>query len=154
MSIRLTKTGVPMADSYSLKLVFGTSKVHDQIACYLSEALKKKGYESASPSVLHFLSALECGVNYGSEIARNLGVSRQMVAKTVKELCRVNYLKQIEGVGKQKQILFTERGEHLISDTRKLLARLDDIISEAIGQKQLQATIGVLEKIQVILETT
>ncbi len=99
------------------------------------------------------LSALEYGVNYGSEIARNLGVSRQMVAKTVKELCRVNYLEQIEGVGKQKQILFTERGEHLISDARKLLARLDDILSKAIGQKPLQATVGVLEEIQVILAT-
>lgn len=151
MSTRLTKKSVPMLDSQSLKLVFGAAKVHEQISFYLSKSLKERGYESATPSVLNFLSTLECGVNYGSEIARSLGVSRQMVAKTVKELCRIGYLEQVEGPGKQKQILFTDSGEQLMSDSRQILANLDEVLSAKIGNKVLQDTVESLESIQALV---
>jgi DNA-binding MarR family transcriptional regulator len=151
MSTRLTKKGTPMVDSQSLKLVFGAAEMNDKVSSYLSNALKKKGYESATSSVLNFLSALECGVNYGSEIARSLGVTRQMVAKTVKELCRVGYLMQVDGLGKQKQILFTELGEQLMSDSRLLLAELDGILCKTIGQVRIQETIDSLKSIQSLV---
>ncbi|NER80034.1 MAG: MarR family transcriptional regulator [Leptolyngbya sp. SIO1D8] len=137
-----------MVESQSLQLVFGAAKVHETVTRYLSHALKAKGYEATTPTVLNFLSALECGVNYGSEIARNLGISRQMVAKTVKELCRVGYLEQVDGKGKQKQILFTELGECLVADARQLLAELDEILCAAIEPTVLQETIDRLQRIQ------
>ena len=74
-----------------------------------------------------------------------------MVAKTVKELCRIGYLVQVEGVGKQKQILFTELGEQLISDSRLLLAELDAILCKTIGQVALQETIDRLNSIQLLI---
>ena len=148
MSTRMTKKGSPMVESQSLQLVFSAAKMNEQIYQYLSNALAKKGYESATPSVLNFLSTLECGINYGSEIARNLGISRQMVAKTVKELCRVGYLEQIDGIGKQKQILFTDLGERLMSDSRQLLAELDAILCQKVGQLSLQETRKHLKDIQ------
>ena len=147
MSTRLTIGDLPMVESHSLKLAFGVAGVQEGISEYLSSSLKRKGYESASSSVLNFLGALECGVNFGSEIARNLGVSRQMVAKTVKELCRVGYLDQKEGEGKQKQIVFTLLGEQLMSDSRLLLAELDGILVNTVGEKGLVELIGNLEKI-------
>lgn len=151
MSTKVTREGVPMVESQSLQLVFGSAKMNDQIYHYLSTALKEKGYQSATPSVLNFLSTLECGVNYGSEIARNLGISRQMVAKTVKELCRVGYLEQVDGIGKQKHILFTELGEHLMADARQLLAELDEILCKKISQDVLKETIETLKSIQAAL---
>lgn len=141
-----------MVESQSLRLVFAAARTHEQIARYLSEALDAKGYESATPSTLNFLSALECGENYGSEIARSLGVSRQMVAKTVKELCRVGYLEQIEGAGKQKQILFTQRGEELMADSRKLLAKLDTRLSKKLGKSTVKKTVEKLEAIRELME--
>ena len=152
MSTRLTSDDLPMVDSQSLKLVFSTANLHDQITQYLSMTLKEKGYESATPSVLSFLSALECGVNYGSEIARTLGVSRQMVAKTVKEPCRVGYLEQVDGIGKQKQILFTDLGERLVSDARQVLADLDADLCQRIGGEILQETVSNLDKIQTLIQ--
>ncbi|MCO7223746.1 MarR family transcriptional regulator [Pleionea sp. CnH1-48] len=151
MSTRLTQKGTPMVDSLSLQLVFSASKLQEQISDYLANSLKSKGYESASPTVLNFLSALDCGVNYGSEIARNLGVSRQMVAKTVKELCRVGYLEQVAGVGKQKQILFTQLGENLISDARQLLADLDKKFMTEVNDKKLQETLDSLNQLNTLL---
>ncbi len=151
MSIRLTRKGTPMVESQSLKLALGASQVNDLISKYLSNALKEKGYKFASPSALSFLSTLECGVNYASEIARNLGVSRQMAAKTVKELCLAGYLEQLDDVGKQKKIVFTQTGELLMSDARQLLADMDKILNQKLGNNVITATVDNLNKIQTAI---
>ncbi|ERN41579.1 hypothetical protein KR51_00017980 [Rubidibacter lacunae KORDI 51-2] len=127
-----------MADSQSLKLVFASALLHTQLLEYVAKNLHFMGFEAISPSRLEFLGALDCGVNYGAEIARQLRVSRQMVAKTVKELCQAGYLEQTEGVGKQKQILFTEQGEHLISAARTVLADLDRVFVNRFGEAQVE----------------
>ena len=141
-----------MVESQTLQLAQNTSQLNDVIVKYLSNRLADKGYKSVTPSLLSFLSILECGVNYGSEIARNLGVSRQMVAKTVKELCRLGYLKQVDGPGKQKQILFTESGEQLISDARQLLFEVDDILFKHLSDKNISSLIEQLNNITHFIE--
>jgi DNA-binding MarR family transcriptional regulator len=151
MSTRLTQRSTPMVESQALKLVLGAGLVNDLTSRYLSNALKNKGYKFASPSALIFLSTLECGVNYASEIARSLGVSRQMVAKTVKDLCLAGYLEQIDGVGKQKQIIFTATGELLMSDARKLLVDIDEILIKQLGQDSISTTVENLNMIQTLI---
>ena len=151
MSTRLTPRGVPMVESQSLKLALGASQVNDLISKYLSNALKEKGYVFATSSALNFLSTLECGVNYASDIARNLGVSRQMAAKTVKDLCLAGYLEQLDDVGKQKKIVFTETGELLMSDARQLLADMDKILNQELGDKAIANTVNNLNKIQALV---
>lgn len=131
-------------ESQSLKLIQSASRLNDVITKYLSERLVEKGYTSLTPSLLSFLSILECGVNYGSEIARNLGVTRQMVAKTVKELCRLGYLEQIDSAGKQKEIHFTENGEYLMSDARQLLSEVDEILFKGLDVRNPQTIISEL----------
>ena len=101
--------------------------------------------------MLHFLSTLDCGINYGSEIARRLKVSRQMVAKTVRELCRAGYLEQAEGVGKQKQILFTEKGERLMSTARLALADLDRVFIEHFSEELVEEMTTRLETLRGVL---
>ncbi|WP_211317027.1 MarR family winged helix-turn-helix transcriptional regulator [Arenicella xantha] len=133
-----------MLESQSLQLIQSAQRLNDLITQYLSQRLVEKGYESLTPSLLAFLSILECGVNYGSEIARNLGVTRQMVSKTVKQLCQLGYLEQIDGVGKQKEIHFTETGEYLMSDARQLLAELDEILFKNTNTRTPRAIIAEL----------
>lgn len=151
MSTRLTSGAIPMVESHSLQLILAAAQVQESTALYLSKSLKNKGYKSATPSILNFLSTLECGVNHGSEIARTLGVSRQMVAKTVKELCEAGYLEQRDGIGKQKEIVFTETGELLMSDARQLLADVDKTLKNEVGQVQLEATVSCLKNIQNLM---
>lgn len=141
-----------MAESQSLRLVQAAGAVQDRITAHAARILADRGYDHVSASMLGFLGALDCGVNYGSEIARRLGVSRQMVAKTVHELCRVGYLEQAEGPGRQKQILFTATGEQLMSDVRQLLAELDGFLAKRIGWQALEGTATELERIQGCLE--
>ena len=136
-----------MVESRSLQLTQSASRLNDVVVKYLSQRLIEKGYISLTPSLLSFLSILECGINYGSEIARNLGVTRQMVAKTVKELCHSGYLEQIEGVGKQKEIHFTEAGEQLMSDARLLLSEVDDFLCEHSDAAELERIISEINAI-------
>ncbi len=136
-----------MVESQSLRLVLGAIGVRERITEYIARILREKGYAEVSPAMLNFLGTLDCGVNSASEIARRLKVSRQMVAKTVKELCRVGYLEQIEGKGKTKQILFTASGERLIAEVRQLLAQLDKVLYKKTGKAALQETISTLESI-------
>ncbi|WP_080811091.1 MarR family winged helix-turn-helix transcriptional regulator [Halomicronema hongdechloris] len=151
MSTWFTQRGIPMADSQSLRLVFCTAGVHDHITEYVAKRLQQEGYDAISPSMLNFLGTLDCGVNYGSEIARRLNVSRQMVAKTVKELCRVGYLEQVQAKGKQKQIVFTASGEALMSRVRHLLVQLDEVLCKRLGEATLNETLSTLEAIQALL---
>ena len=152
MSTKLTQKGTAMVDSQSLTLAFGSASLSEALSNYLAVALNKQGYGSINPSTLGFLSSLECGVNYGSELARSLGVSRQMVAKTVKELSKVGYLEQLEADGKQKPIVFTQRGEDLMAEARQLLANLDKILGKKIGSDSLKKTVSNLNQIEEIVK--
>lgn len=138
-------------ESQTLPLMYNASKLNDSILRYISSALVEQGYSDINPSILKFLSVFECDVNYGSEIARALGVSRQMVAKTVKELCRLGYLEQLDGQGKQKQIQFTESGECLISEARKVLADLDERLYKRFGKNNVSNVISDMENINKLL---
>jgi len=149
MSIRFTQKGTPMVDSQALQLALGAAQVNDLISRYLSKCLNNKGYKFATSSTLNFLSTLECGVNYGSEIARNLGISRQMVAKTVKGLCLAGYLEQVDDIGKQKKIIFTETGEQLMSDARQLLADIDKTLNAQQSEGSIASTISNLNEIRM-----
>jgi DNA-binding MarR family transcriptional regulator len=151
MSTEFTKREISMADSQSLRLLFAASDLRDQFTEYVAEHLRLRGSDDISPSMLHFLSALDCGINYGSEIARRLKVSRQMAAKTVKGLCQAGYLEQAEGVGKQKQILFTEKGEHLMSTARLALADLDRVFIEHFHEDLVEEVIMQLEALRGVL---
>ncbi len=153
MSTRLTYKPISMVDSISLQILLHASQVQVAISIYLSKHLQEKGYDSVTPAILGFISHLECGVNYGSEIARQMGVSRQMVAKTVKELCNAGYLEQKKGHGKQKEIRFTKKGKQLVSDARTLLSGLDQILCRAVKKRKIQSCISDMQAIIDILQT-
>jgi CHASE3 domain sensor protein len=60
-------------------------------------------------------------------------------------------LEQRDGLGKQKEIVFTETGEMLMSDARQLLADIDGVLHKEIGQMQLKATVNCLQDIQKVM---
>ncbi len=152
MSTRLTEKGTPMVESQALQLVQEASEVSDLITHHVADELQGLGYHGATPSMLGFLSALECGINYGSDIARKLGVSRQMVAKTVRELSQVGYLEQLSVGGRQKQIVFTLQGEHLMADARRTLAALDRRLAKQLAATTVLTTVKNLDRIKLVLQ--
>ena len=137
-----------MVESRSLQLAAAAGNLRDAMAQHVAASLAEQGFTDATPAALQFLSVLECGVNHASDIARSLSVSRQMVAKTVRTLCEAGYLEQMDGAGKQKAILFTERGEQLIAAARQTLAEFDERIGSVIETRQLDELLQQLSTIQ------
>jgi len=150
MSTKFTNSNIQMVDSWTLQLILGASDIRELASTHLCTKLRDKGFV-ITPASLNFLSTLECGINYASEIARNIGVSRQMVAKTVKELCNKGYLEQVESTGKQKQIVFTEKGELLIAESRKILSNIDKILSKNIKKQSLETTLTIMNAMREAL---
>ncbi|MDP1569345.1 MAG: MarR family winged helix-turn-helix transcriptional regulator [Vicinamibacterales bacterium] len=142
-----------MTDSQSLRLVFLSAAVHERLVAHVADELRRAGYADVTPSKLSFLGALDCGVNYGADIARQLNVSRQLVARTVKELCLAGYLEQVAGPGKQKQILFTAAGERLMAAVRQQLAHVDGRLHQRVGEAALTQTLSVLGAVTEAIET-
>lgn len=130
MSTKLTtssQSSLPMAESYSLSLLFLLADVQDAVLARVAEQLAARGHAGVTTSALGFLGQLDCGVNYASAIAEKLGVSRQMIAKTVAEMERAGWL--LHGADPQRRnrkvIRFTAEGERLMADARQVLAELD-----------------------------
>jgi len=150
-STQYTKEFAPqMVDSLTLRLALAIGEAERALLGHLAQALAARGYRGASPSALGFLGQLDCGVNHGSEIARRLGVSRQMVAKTVRELTAAGFLEVAPDPekGNRKVILFTDLGMRLIADTRAILADLDARVAGAFGAEGAGSAIAALEALR------
>lgn len=139
-----------MVASKSLKLASMLSSLNDTIVSHVSQELIEQGYQFVTPSLLNFLSILDCGVNYSAEVARRLGVSRQMVSKTVKEMSELGLLELVDdpNLGNQKVIIFTSQGENLISKARQILLEMDNRLEKVLGKQSINDLIANLDKIQ------
>jgi len=146
---------VDAPSSGSLRLALALSRVHGTLMGLLVEALVGRGHANASAATLGFLGQLDCGVNHAAEIARRLGVSRQMVSRTVRELERQGVLTLAPDPekGNRKVILFTEEGRRLMDDARAVLAELDGALAREGSGARLPALIGELEAFDRALGT-
>ena len=151
MSTKFTQKGAPLVESQTLTLLHTTQDLRARIIAHLAERLSEMGYSEASPAALDFLGALECGDNHAAEIARRIGVSRQFVARQVKHYCKLGYLQQTPGHGKQIIISFTDRGEQLMADARQLLAEIDAMIAAGCAQDDLTDCLDMLRRIVLTL---
>jgi DNA-binding MarR family transcriptional regulator len=143
-----------MADSRSLDLVLALGRAQAALLARVARDLEQRGYAGASPSVLAFLGQLDCGVNVASEVARRLGQSRQMVAKTTKHLVDLGYLETRRDPqrGNQKVIAFTPAGEALVAEARASLAALDGRLERALGSAALDRLVTQMTTIGRALE--
>lgn len=124
-----------MPDSRSLGVALVLGRAHASLMAWLVTRLRAQGHEAISVPALDFMGQLDCGRNYASDVARTLGVSRQMVAKTVAELARRGWLTQKPDPDKRnrKIIVFTAEGEQVMADTRTLLKELDGLLDTRLS---------------------
>jgi DNA-binding MarR family transcriptional regulator len=124
-----------MVESHSLSLAFLLGEVHDALVRHVAEGLAERGHARVTAPALGFLGQLDCGINYAAGIADRLGVSRQMVAKTVAEMERAGWLEQDTDPRRRnrKVIRFTPEGERLMADARQVLADLDAQLARDCG---------------------
>ncbi len=144
MSMRLTKKRNPQRpvagsaefpESRSLRIAGALARAHGQILEAVAEDVSGAGFDGITVAHVTFIGALDCGLTQSSEVARRLGISRQAVHKTARELVAqgVIELKENPARGNQKIIAFTARGEALVSTMRKVLKRMDGALKTRLG---------------------
>lgn len=151
MSTKLTRTGgqpaYEMAESRSLKLVHLATNFERRAQKWLVDLLHDRGFSGLTPSQLNFLGALDCGPNNASKIADDLGISRQAVHKTVKELEKCGWLQSEADqiLRNQRVITFTVEGERMMSEARALFKELDDKLFAGWDPERIEAVFNLLQ---------
>ena len=151
MSIKMTtiasSPAYEMADSRSLRLVHLTSTFERSAQKWLVDMLRDRGFTEVTQSQLSFLGALDCGPNYASQVASQLGITRQALHKTVKELEICGWLQTVpDPVRRNQRILaFTDEGERMMSEARALFKQLDDRLFAGWDSDRIEAVFALLE---------
>ena len=147
MTIRENAPAYEMADSQSLKLVHLTSNFERRAQKWLVSLLQDRGFHDLTQSQLSFLGALDCGPNNASKIAGDLGISRQAVHKTVKELENCGWLQSEPDQVRRNQriITFTDEGERMMSEARALFRQLDDKLFAGWDAARIDAVFALLQ---------
>jgi len=135
-----------MADSRSLKLVYLASIFERRVQKWLVELLHNRGFTGLTQSQLNFLGALDCGPNSASKIANDLGITRQAVHKTVKELEASGWLNSEADpvLRNQRIITFTDEGERMMSEARALFEQLDERLFANWKSDEIEAVFSLL----------
>jgi DNA-binding MarR family transcriptional regulator len=150
MSTKLTRkspvAGYELVDSHSLALTLATETFRGRMVGWLLTQLKKDGFEGLKANQLTFLGSLDCGENFAAGLARTLGISRQAVHKTIRELEGAGWLetRPDDKLGNQRVIVFTEEGERMMTRAREYFLVLDTLLLQQYGE-------GILADLQKLL---
>ncbi len=151
MSTKLTKkspiAGFELVDSKALILTQLSGGFRDRMVNWLLSQLKEDGFKTLKANQLTFLGTLDCGVNYAAELARLLGVSRQAIHKTLRELEHAGWLetKPDEVHGNQRVIVFTAEGERMMAQARAHFLKLDQLLAAQFSAQELANLEKLLE---------
>ncbi|MEM7499818.1 MAG: MarR family transcriptional regulator [Pseudomonadota bacterium] len=137
-----------MAESLSLRLLQAGRAHQRAVAERLLAAVDPAIYQGLTAASLGFLADLDCGANHAAELARQLGVSRQAVNRTVQELEAQGLLETRADPLRRNQrlIAFTAKGEALMADCRQALAEMDAALLSVAEVEAVEAAIAILER--------
>lgn len=114
----------------------------------LLQLMSARGHGDLTAAHMMFLSNLDCGDTYASEVARRMGVSRQAVYRSTRELQRLKILKlETDAARKtQKIIRMTKHGQQVVLDARCCLDAIEAALGERIGARDFGALASILGK--------
>lgn len=102
---------------------------------------KTYGYEDndilSSSAILTYV---DHGIITVSAIAKKLGISRQAVHKSVQALAKKGYLTLREGEDKRERMIeMTKDGEGLLKCRQEVMAKVEAMIEQKIGNSELNS---------------
>lgn len=106
------------------------------------------GYDGITDSHLVLFGHLDCGATHAALIAQRMGVSRQAISKTLREMETLGILRLAPDPdrGNQKLVVMTEAGERLATDARAALAGIEADLATRIGPEAWPALRNALER--------
>lgn len=113
----------------------------------LQAGLRAKGHQSASRSQSMILANIAAGVHRPSELAKNLGVSRQAMSLALGELA-ARGLVDIEpdpDDGRAQRVVFSPRSLEMRRDAIAVMSALEKELTDRIGKTRFNALCAAFE---------
>lgn len=109
--------------------------------------LHGRGYADITEPHLMLLGNLDCGTTHASAIAQRMGVSRQAIYRTVRDLQALDVLRLEDDPerGNQKLVVMTEHGFQLVAQARTALAEIEATLNKRIGAAAVRGLREALE---------
>jgi DNA-binding MarR family transcriptional regulator len=121
-------------------------KAQQWVSAGVLDLMAKRGHKRLAPSHLAFLANLDCGSTHASAVARRMGVSRQAVYRTTRELQAMKILDLVDDPDKknQKIIRMTAHGTKVVADARLCLAKVEATLRERLGARNFDRLSSIL----------
>lgn len=133
-------------DYLATNLVDLISERHKELRNKVRTRWKENGGEDISNTETYILSLVENKDITMAEIARIIGISRQGVHKSVKNLVEKGYLEiqSMDNSQRAKTVQLTEKGRECCNSMDKIKAEIEDEIRENIGAERIQLLKDIL----------
>ncbi len=133
MSTRFTKDALETVPPAPLTVL--TQTAAHWVMRGVLDGLHRAGYAGISEAHLALLGNLDCGTTKSAAIGQRMGISRQAIYRTVREMQALGLLRLEEDPerGNQKLVVMTADGEKLALRARAILAGLEQSLCRRIG---------------------
>lgn len=119
--------------------------------CWLDEGLQARLHDRGWPDVSRaqsmVMTNIVTGVVRPSDIARNIGVSRQAIHSTINQMVEMGMVKLDPDPDDRRHsvVSLTEVGHKMRADAQKSMDILGDQIAERLGHERFDAMLAALE---------
>jgi DNA-binding MarR family transcriptional regulator len=105
----------------------------------LQSYLQSKGWSQVTRPQSMVMANVVIGVQNPSDIARNLGISRQAVHTTINQMVKMGMLelRQDETDGRAKTVVLSEVGAEMRADANAVMVALVDELRQRIGARNV-----------------
>lgn len=134
----------PTAADVPLSMLF--ARRQEWLTASLLNLLEARTAKRFSNAHLNMFAYLNCGPTYSSDLAKQLGISRQAVYKTIKELSALGIVEQTNAPDRRnvKIITYTPYGESVIGDAIAALQQIETDLAARIGATDVEALKALL----------
>lgn len=119
--------------------------------CWLDEGLQARLHDRGWPDVSRpqsmIMTNIVSGVVRPSDIARNLGVSRQAIHSTINQMVKLGMVKLDPDPDDRRHMIvsLTDTGARMRQDAQRALDALADQLAERLGKERFDALLATLE---------
>lgn len=121
---------------------------HQWVNLGVLHLMSRRGHADLTPAHIAFLANLDCGETHASAIARRMGISRQAVYRTTRELQKLRILSLVDDPlkGNQKMVRMSPHGAQVVRDARACLAQVENTLRQRIGERDCERLLAILKK--------
>jgi DNA-binding MarR family transcriptional regulator len=145
MSTKFTRLAVSSDAEVPMTVLLQTAS--EWIMRGLLAKLQRLGYQGITDSHMILFGNLDCGTTHAAAIAQRIGVSRQAIHRTLRELEQSGILiLQSDPLRRnQNLVVMTDAGKRLALDARAGLAEVELLLGQRIGTAAAKALRDALQ---------